>query len=142
MNPWEDSKICSRKLPLPRRTGTKTCWCGSSAKALPALSRSLSRLPDDIAVETRLLRREGVERHAPAGEERRFFRLGAGKVCLLDMTEAADFERQSGDLDGDRVAGRRQIREDLGEHRFVLADQPTLGAPFPAAAENVKGRAT
>ena len=54
------------------------------------------------------------------------------------MAEAADLLRQCGELDRDRVIGRRQIGDDLVEDRLEFADQPAFGAPFLAAGEDVE----
>ena len=77
----------TRFVALPLETG----WDGRESKAL--------------------LGRHGVGRRAraEAGDEHRLLRLGAGEICFLDVTEAADFERQRGELDRGRVVGRRQM---------------------------------
>ena len=69
------------------------------------------------------------------------FCLNAGESGLFYMAETTDLERQRCELDSSCVTISRQSVENLLEHSFVFADQPPLGAPFLAVAENVEPRA-
>ena len=64
-----------------------------------------------ISLRRHCLRRR--RRAEPALQQRGPFRLGARQIRLLDVAEAADFERQRGQLDGGRVVGRRQAARSI-----------------------------
>src|SRR5262252_6491513 len=75
---------------------------------------------------------------AEGGKDCRFLRFDSGEVGLLDVTEAANLERQRGEFHRERVIGGQQAGEELVEDRLVLADQPPFEPPLLATAKDVK----
>ena len=107
----------SKEPPPPKRSGARTCSSASSATAPPASSPSPWKAAEgysaaasagDGGVARKRMRRAG------------FFRFGAGEVGLLDVAEAADFERQGREFDRGRVIGRRQLGDELGRSAFRI----------------------
>src|SRR5579862_9949560 len=61
-------------------------------------------------------------------------------MLLLDVTETADLFRDRGERDRDVMVVRRQTRQNLVEHRLVVADQLALGTPFQRTSERIERR--
>jgi hypothetical protein len=88
------------------------------------------------AAVSALRRRAGAE----LLEERRFVGFGGGEMLLLDVAETADLFRDRGQPDCDEMIVRRQTRQNLVEHRLVVADQFAFGAAFERPSEWIERR--
>ena len=97
----------------PRRPWPRRCRPAvrTHTRASPPIARRISLLRG---------RESGRRRRAEAGEQLGFPRLGARQVRLLDMAEAADFERQARQFDGGCMVFRRQRRARFRRERLRI----------------------
>src|SRR5262245_8554589 len=79
-------------------------------------------------------RRRGV---AQLGEQRGLTAPGELVVALLDVTEAADLQRQRSESHGGVVIGGRKTRRDLVEQFLVVGDHLPLQTALARVAEQV-----
>src|SRR5215469_7492238 len=103
--------------------------------------RTSARCP--AAAWMTLLRRLQQRRGAGAEllEKRGLVRLGGGEMAHLDVPEASDLFRNRGESDRDGVIVRRELGQNLVEHRRVVGNQFAFGLTLRRMAKNIEGGA-
>src|SRR6185312_65841 len=75
-------------------------------------------------------------------QQRRLVGLRRRQMPRLDGSESSDFFRNRRKPDRTRMIARRQLRQHLIEHRFVIGDELALCHPLFRVAEDIERRAT